>query len=302
MNSGKRMAARTMGFDSDSTPERWHLGRKLTLLFLLIIALDLGLVILFRQRTALPLLVFDLFADISIGLVVGLAARLVLRQRNWFIGGLASAALVVIGLLVLGYFTDGRIGMVLPRVGLVQVDWLSQWHISLELPLQILNSQMNWAALVSMVIAIDMSWIALRAWKGSAPRTTESSFVPARRARRSARSSSTHALPQLSFPKIRFQNSKAKPKVRRKRTERPLVSMSVASGSAQVARPKHWNPLHHKPQIQLAVYEEHRCPYCLEEVKRDDPRGVVECEVCHTLHHKDCWDITGACQVPHLNT
>jgi ribosomal protein L37AE/L43A len=81
-----------------------------------------------------------------------------------------------------------------------------------------------------------------------------------------------------------------------------LVSMSVASGSAQVARPKHWNPLHHKPQIQLAVYEEHRCPYCLEEVKRDDPRGVVECEVCHTLHHKDCWDITGACQVPHLNT
>jgi hypothetical protein len=37
-------------------------------------------------------------------------------------------------------------------------------------------------------------------------------------------------------------------------------------------------------------------------VKRNDPRGVVECEVCHTLHHKDCWDITGACQVPHLNT
>jgi hypothetical protein len=29
---------------------------------------------------------------------------------------------------------------------------------------------------------------------------------------------------------------------------------------------------------------------------------VVECEVCHTLHHKDCWDVTGICQVPHLNT
>ena len=110
MNLGKRMAARTMGFDSDSTPERWHLGRKLTLLFLLIIALALGLVILLRQTPAFPLLVFDLFADISIGLVVGLAARLVLRERNWFIRGLASAALVVIGLLVSGYFTDGRIG------------------------------------------------------------------------------------------------------------------------------------------------------------------------------------------------
>ena len=296
------MAARTMGFDSDLTPERWHLGRKLTLLFLLIIALALGLAILFRQRTDFPLVFFSLFADISIGLVIGLATRLVLHQRNWFIRGLASAALAVIGLLVSGYFTDGRIGMMLPPVGLVQVDWLSQWHISLVLPLQIINSQMNWAALVSMVIAIDMSWIALRVWKRSAPRTTESSSVPARRARRSARSSSTHALPQLSFPKIWFWNSSAKSKVRGKRTKRPLVSASVAPGSVRAAGSKRWNPLHHKPQIQLAVYEEHRCPYCLEEVKRNDPRGVVECEVCHTLHHKDCWDITGACQVPHLNT
>jgi hypothetical protein len=27
---------------------------------------------------------------------------------------------------------------------------------------------------------------------------------------------------------------------------------------------------------------------------------VVECEICHTLHHADCWAITGACQVPHF--
>jgi hypothetical protein len=56
-----------------------------------------------------------------------------------------------------------------------------------------------------------------------------------------------------------------------------------------------------KARVQLALVEEHRCPYCLETVGRTDPRGVVECTVCHTLHHKDCWDITGTCQVPHLN-
>jgi hypothetical protein len=296
------MAARAMSFDSDSTPERWHLGRKLTLLFLLVIALGLGLVILFHQRTTLPLLVFNLFADISIGLVVGLATRFVLRQRNWFVRGLASAALAVIGLLVSGYCTDGKIGMMLPPVGLVRVDWLSQWHIPLELPLQVMNTQMNWAALVYMVIAIDTSWIALRAWNQTAPRTTKSTSLPARRVRRSARSSSTHTLPHLSLPKIQLRNSNAKPKVRRKRSERPRVSMSVASGSVKATRSKQWNPLHRKPQIQLAVHEDHRCPYCLEEVKPNDPRGVVECEVCHTLHHKDCWAITGACQVPHLNT
>jgi ribosomal protein L37AE/L43A len=57
-----------------------------------------------------------------------------------------------------------------------------------------------------------------------------------------------------------------------------------------------------KPELQISVYEEHRCPYCLDDVKRNDPRGVKECSVCHTLHHADCWDITGMCQVPHLNS
>jgi ribosomal protein L37AE/L43A len=50
------------------------------------------------------------------------------------------------------------------------------------------------------------------------------------------------------------------------------------------------------------MVEEHRCPYCLDPVSRNDPRGVKECDVCHTLHHADCWAITGVCQVPHLNT
>jgi uncharacterized Zn-finger protein len=53
--------------------------------------------------------------------------------------------------------------------------------------------------------------------------------------------------------------------------------------------------------VQIAAFEEHRCPYCLQDIKRDDIRGSVECPICHTLHHKDCWDITGTCQVPHLN-
>ncbi len=274
----------------------------MALLILLVVALALGLVILFRQKTDLPLLIFNIFAVAGIGLVTGLAVRVVLYRRNWFIRGLASAALVIIGLLVLGYFTDGKSGIVFPPFGFVSVNWLSQRHISLKLPLQIKSSQMNWLVLVYLVIAIDISWIALRAWKRPAPQVKEISAIPSVRGRGPVRSSRASVLPHLAFPKFRARNSNAKPKVRRKRTERPLISPSVAFGSVQLARPRHWNPLHRKPQIQLAVYEEHRCPYCLEEVKRNDPRGVVECEVCHTLHHKDCWDITGACQVPHLNT
>ena len=44
------------------------------------------------------------------------------------------------------------------------------------------------------------------------------------------------------------------------------------------------------------------CPYCLEQVLPNDPRGVVTCEICGTPHHADCWAITGKCEVPHLQT
>ncbi len=52
-------------------------------------------------------------------------------------------------------------------------------------------------------------------------------------------------------------------------------------------------------KVSFVGAEEHRCPFCLEEVNLHDPRGVEICPICKTYHHKDCWDITGVCQVPH---
>ncbi len=54
--------------------------------------------------------------------------------------------------------------------------------------------------------------------------------------------------------------------------------------------------------LRIMRVVEDRCPYCLDVVKRNDPRGITVCEVCGTPHHSDCWAITGKCQVPHLNT
>lgn len=51
--------------------------------------------------------------------------------------------------------------------------------------------------------------------------------------------------------------------------------------------------------VNLSSVVEHRCPYCLEEVVVNDPRGVRICPVCGTRHHRDCWNVTGTCQVPH---
>ena len=58
-----------------------------------------------------------------------------------------------------------------------------------------------------------------------------------------------------------------------------------------------------KPKpIRLVGLEEHRCPYCLELVEENDPAGVVVCPICHANHHKSCWDISGTCQVPHIQS
>jgi ribosomal protein L37AE/L43A len=51
--------------------------------------------------------------------------------------------------------------------------------------------------------------------------------------------------------------------------------------------------------IKLVGEEEHICPYCLETVVPNDPRGLRKCPFCKTWHHGDCWAEVGECQVPH---
>ncbi len=298
------MALRTaaMNINSGHTSGRWHLVRKTVLLFLLVVALALGLAFLYKQKNDFPLTLFNLLADISLGLLSGLGARFVLSQRHWFIRASASAAMAVIGLIVLGYFTNWMGGIGPLRAGLIRVHWLDSLHIPLQLPLQFKQSQTDWLDLAYMVIAIDISWIALRAWNQQLTGVVE---LPAQPSRNVKRQRATQTVSQPASPLIRTRlpvsHPLTRPRIKRKKLERPIISKPAFPPAVQPRSAKRWG-LRRRPKIQLAVYEEHRCPYCLEPVKRDDPRGTVECDVCHTLHHKDCWDITGACQVPHLNT
>ncbi len=292
-------------YNSDQTPEQGHLVRRVILLFLLVVALSLGLVILFRQKSGFPLLLFNILADATLGLLLGLGTRVALQQANGFVQGVVSAALVLVGLAVLGYFTGWRSGIGPLEVGFVSVNWLNWAHIPLQLPLQFDRSRMDLIDLAQMVIGIDTAWVALRAWRKT-PRITgqRSSITPPVRSRTRA-----HPAPRAITPNVFSVSSNhhtpavssAAPKAKKKRTGRPVISMRKPDPKPS-RKARAWNPMHRKPELQIAVYEEHRCPYCLEIVTRNDPRGTVECQVCHALHHKDCWDITGTCQVPHLNT
>ncbi|MBI3340500.1 MAG: hypothetical protein HY022_10265 [Chloroflexi bacterium] len=279
-----RIANAMSVYNSDRTPQRWHLLRKLFLLLLLMVALALGLVIVFRQKSNIPFLLFSISADASLGLAAGFGSRIVLRDRNWMIRGIASAAMSVIGLAVLGYFTEWRAGIGPLQFGRPEVDWLDLAH---------------------MVIGIDISWIALRAWHQPVGGVEHQPTGLLKRVSGRKRIRSSGAVSANAQPKIHLPGSSPtlQPRIKRRKPEPSLITKAVRPAMIKPARARRWNPLRRRPpDIQLSVYEEHRCPYCLEEVNRKDPRGVVECEVCHTLHHKDCWDITGSCQVPHLNT
>ncbi len=297
----------TSYYDSDRSTEDWHLIRKVLLLFLLVLALSLGLVFIFREKPAFPPVLFNIFADASIGLIAGLGTRMVLRRPPWIVKAIVSAAMSLVGLAVLGYLTDWRSGIGPIQLALVPVPWLDWAHVALKLPLQLGRSSMDLLDLAHAAIAVDTSWIVLRAW-ARGPRLTGQRRAPTpRQALRPAVSSAQRPAVSRPMPAARVRVpsrstgvASIRPRTRpRSLLRRPVVSKSSSARPARIGR--RWNPLRRRPAVQLAVYEEHRCPYCLQEVSRNDPRGTVECPICHTLHHKDCWDITGTCQVPHLN-
>ena len=61
-------------------------------------------------------------------------------------------------------------------------------------------------------------------------------------------------------------------------------------------------PVRKHSGLRVIAKAEDRCPYCLDVIEKNDPRGVVVCEICGTPHHADCWEAGGKCQVPHLIT
>jgi len=257
-----------------------HLMRKLVLLLLLTSAYALGLVLLLAKVSWFPLILFSYLADCSVAVVSGFGARLLLSKRHWFIRSITASVTPVVGLAVLGYFSDWKIG--------INVIALGEGYVS-------------WMDLIHLVMGITASWAALWAWHRPAPLDVETStnnetpgsvVIPEPRRNGHPR----------SWPLQHRLRIRAGADTHSGNGSRPSARPRLRLVTRQPARTNHRSLLAHRPQVQLALIEEHRCPYCLELVSRNDSAGVKECEVCHSLHHADCWNITGMCQVPHLNT
>jgi hypothetical protein len=74
---------------------------------------------------------------------------------------------------------------------------------------------------------------------------------------------------------------------------------SIPPASLPVNLPRKHSGRKMPHSVRLTGKEEMKCPYCLQPVDPKDKKGIVVCPICHAAHHKECWDITGSCQVPH---
>jgi len=264
--------------ETPALPLRSEFPRKVTLLVLLTIDTAIGIFFLFRPHPEIHLVVRQIFADFSMGIVAGLGARILFQNRNWFIRYLSGSASLVIGLITLGVLTNWRTGLG---------------------PLYFWRSTIDWVGLAQVTMGMTCMFLAINAWSKSARPTASNTPAVA-------------AIPQTNQAPAQ---SRAKP--RRKKTSQTVPENIISNSERtrieiptkqhvitrkQVNKKVNRLPQKlslRKPQIKLAKSENHLCPYCLEAVAQKDPRGVVECEICHTLHHGDCWAIAGSCQVPH---
>ncbi|HAF62266.1 MAG TPA: hypothetical protein DCK95_08070 [Anaerolineaceae bacterium] len=113
--------------------------------------------------------------------------------------------------------------------------------------------------------------------------------------------SSIHLNPiKKSSPVVKKRSPQPKSSQARITTAQPIVKVKAKKETVSVKKKPPVRKVHKKDEnVKLVGTEDHRCPYCLEEVHKNDPRGIVICPDCGTWHHRDCWEITGSCQIAH---
>jgi hypothetical protein len=294
--------------------------RKLVILLLLVVNAVLGIVLWFQISRELPMLLSAVFADLTVGLVAGFGTKFVYRRSNLVAQYLMAVFSAVIGMVLLGSLTRHTLGIgpfrleeeVRSQIGQLSLDsTLAAQLRTLQIdPLMVIDfSGMQASDAAHLAGSVLLALMSVMAWRRSGgqvieveplghsqievePHGTGVSLAP-------ERSNGSGARVQQPVTWFRSPTPSAAPRPRVRSRNR---IRSGAKSAAKPAKSVRRSRSRRGSQIQLAVIEEHRCPYCLDPVSRNDARGVKECEVCHTLHHADCWAITGFCQVPHLNS
>lgn len=235
-----------------------------------VILTAIGFTIALRFNQMLQPVAITAAAAAAIGVVAGFTTRWSLQNRSGLLRHITAWSMTVSGLIVLGLISQGEIGLRMLNVARTRTDW---------------------AGLGQVIVGIASAIMALRVWQ------KPSVVLP------EARAPATDykivhlpTLPRIRLPEFAF------PQFHSPEFSLPHVALTLPRPRFRLPKIEAWRRMRvSRPQLRLAAEEEHRCPYCLGLVEKNDRRGVKVCPICHTWHHADCWAVTGSCQVPHLN-
>lgn len=249
---------------------------KLLLLLLLIIDAAFCTYYFFKTKPGMSFFFQSFFSDMVIGVLSGFSVRSLFRNRSWIIKAIVGSSVMVIGLIFLG--------------------WLSNWEIGFG-PLIFWRNTIDWRGLINIALGLISMLLALQAWNSRQLQTPPVIHHPEPAPVSSQVSEQAEIEPAIKTDELSNKPigmGVRLPVIESYRKSKPR-SLPAKKNIGALKKTK----VSSRSIIHLAKNEEHLCPYCLEPVTTRDSRGIVECQICHTLHHGDCWEITGACQVPH---
>ncbi len=248
------------------------------------------------NRTLHPLAVQTAGAA-ALGLAAGALTRRSVAGRPLAIQWWIALAAATLGLLLAGLVSGGRSGIAAPLVGGAEARL----------------ADLAWLALCGLGAFLALGNRRPRPIRPPRPSLQER-FEAAQESLRSRRQRLSpagvwrrHRLGRMQTqPRLAAASAAASPQPKPRRASTGGARPSPKPKLAKATRPSAPRPSRHAVRrmarrgIRFTGREEARCPYCLEPVQPNDPRGSKVCPVCHTRHHADCWAVTGVCQMPHL--
>jgi ribosomal protein L37AE/L43A len=249
------------------------------LVTLLTFLTGLGLLLYFQMHALNNPIIERAIIILVIGLIAGFSARIILRKWHMFWRVLIPFFAVGIGIFLLDKIFPKNYELVF----IARTPWSEPIGIDLV--------QIG----LGYVMGLLALFIGVR--RKNQQRTIRPQ--PVSKEKIKSRSSTRQAKKLFLFRKTSAERKKQlSKKISKKIIKKPIFrrSMPVQKTTRIISTRTHRL---RKKDVKLLGETEHRCPYCLELVQKNDSRGVVICPECKTWHHKDCWDITGSCQVAH---
>jgi hypothetical protein len=217
---------------------------------------------------------------VGIGFIAGFSARRFLKSHTQILKLLVALGSAALSLAILFTLSDGYLGINLFYPG---------------------KNTPDWGGLMQYLFAALCAWLAITAFR--VPPAMVDIREPAPRVRESgppSRPGINLRLPKTTSPagsKIKKSTLKTAPPSQVSLA--PALKPKTKSPTRLKKKRSKRKPANAK-DIKFFGVVEHTCPYCLDPVEPNDPRGVKICSICKTHHHADCWGITGACQIPHF--